>query len=59
MAEVEVRGKRIILEVAVINAQAWLICPIAGERCGMVKAELGAIAVDCMAWHLEHAHPTL
>lgn len=53
------RGKRIILEVAVINAQAWLICPVAGERCGMVKAELGAIAVDCMAWHLEHAHPTL
>lgn len=44
------------LDVTVVDGRAWWTCPIGGERCGRVMAGLGSIGLDCMTWHVEHAH---
>ncbi|TDD92727.1 hypothetical protein E1202_01720 [Saccharopolyspora karakumensis] len=56
MPEISVGRWRLELGVAIIDGRTWWTCPVGGEDCGKVLADLGASAIDCMAWHVEHAH---
>ncbi|SFS94613.1 hypothetical protein SAMN05660874_04471 [Saccharopolyspora flava] len=47
---------RLDLGVVVIDERTWWTCPIGGEACGRVLADLGSTGIDCMEWHVEHAH---
>ncbi|WP_093414472.1 hypothetical protein [Saccharopolyspora flava] len=60
MTQISVGGWIFDLGVCVIDDRRWWTCPIGGEGCGKVLADLGPSAIDCMAWHVEHTHlPTL
>ena len=56
MAAIDVGRYEIDLDVTAIDGRVWYVCPVRGESCGRVLADLGSMAVDSMAWHLQREH---